>query len=828
MGADPGQVRTRADLVRELEVLRGNAARGSGRARVSLAELAKRIDVPRSTVHTYLTGQTLIPAEVLDRVVIALGGAAADQRLWAEAWDRVAADEHSSRQVRPVATPRQLPADVAVFTGRDAEIRELDGLLEQPGRTVVLSAIAGTPGVGKTALAVHWGHRIAERFPDGQLYLNLRGYDVGAPVSAADAALQLLRALQVGEVPQSLDERTGLLRSTLAGRRVLLVLDNASSAEQVRPLLPATASCFALVTSRDALSGLAMIDGAHRLDLDVLAPNEALQLLRRLLGQRVDYEREAAGRLVELCARLPLAIRIAAEFARHESLQEVVRHLQAERLDLLDSSGDPRSMVRAVFSWSYRQLRPEAAELFRLLGHHPGRDFDVPAAAALIGTDLADAALRIEQLVSANLLQGNGRYEMHDLLRDYSRELAGEVTGPAAVRLIDHYIEAHTAAFALAYPQHFRLPERPEVPWLSDDDTARAWLTAEADNVVEVVGLAAAVGLGSAARQLAEVAKRHLDTTSRGAQAMRMHRFALDTARADGDLGGEGEALRNLGVASEMMGRPRESLDWLRQSEEVWRRAGNLDRQSSTLSSIGITLDALGRLDEAVDAHEASIELLRSLDKPHQLAVGLLNLGVVLEQRGELSRALTNQRAALETFRVLGDALGQAHALTNLGNLLNQLGEHYEALLMLEEALSGYRALGSLAGQSYALKFLAEVHRSKGEHELAIPRFEEALRTAREAGDTYQVAVNLNQLGFARSLAGDPNGAREAHHEALALAVEHGFRVDEARALDGLGRVAHATGAVVSAKRHWRQALERYEEIGMPEAERVRAALAEL
>lgn len=827
MGADPGQVRTRADLVRELEVLRGNAARGSGRTRVSLAELAKRIEVPRSTVHTYLTGQTLIPAEVLDRVVIALDGTA-DQKQWAEAWDRVAAHEHSSRR-DPVSTvPRQLPQDVAAFTGREQEIGELDELLEQPNRTVVLSAIAGTPGVGKTALAVHWGHRVAERFPDGQLYLNLRGYDVGAPVQAADAALTLLKALQVADVPQGLDERTGLLRSTLATKKVLLVLDNASSAEQVRPLLPASATCFALITSRDALSGLAMIDGAHRLDLDVLAPDEAVQLLRSLLGQRVDYEREAAKQLVELCARLPLGIRIAAEFARNESLQEVVRHLQAERLDLLDSSGDPRSMVRAVFSWSYRQLRPEAAELFRLLGHHPGRDFDVPAAAALIGTDLADAALRVEQLVSANLLQGNGRYEMHDLLRDYSRELAGTPAGPATVRLIDHYVEAHTAAFALAYPRHFRLPERPEVSWLPDEAAARAWLTAEVDNVVEVVALAAEVGLGSSARQLADVAKRHLDTTSRGPQAMRMHRVALDAARADGDVDGEGEALRNLGVSSEAMGRPRESLDWLRRSEEVWRRAGNLDRVSDTLSSIGITLDALGRFDEAIDAHEASNELLRDLGKPHQLAVGLLNLGVVLEQRGELDRALTNQRAALETFRTLGDSLGQAHALTNLGNVLNQLGDHGEALLMLDEALSAYRVIGSLVGQAYALKFLAQVHQAKGEYELAVPRFEEALRVAREAGDAYQVAGTLNQLGFARGRVGDPNGAREAHHEALALATEHGFRVDEARALEGLGTVANATGAVVSAKRHWRQALERYEAIGMPEAERLRAALADL
>ncbi|WP_170154713.1 ATP-binding protein [Lentzea atacamensis] len=819
-------MKTRADLVRQLEVLRGNAARGTGRTRVSLADLAKRIEVPRSTVHTYLTGQTLLPAEVLDRMVIALGGTADDQRLWADAWDRVAAHEHSSKQVPVVAAPRQLPADITAFTGRETEIRELDELLKRPGRTAVLSAIAGTPGVGKTALAVHWGHLVADEFPDGQLYLNLRGYDVGPPVSAADAALTLLRALGISEVPRGLDERTGLLRSALAGRRVLLVLDNASSAEQVRPLLPATASCFAVVTSRDALSGLAVVDGAHRLDLDVLTVEEAVQLLKTLLGQRVYYERQAAIELAELCARLPLAIRIVAEVARHEPLTRVVRDLRAERLDLLDSSGDPRSMVRAVFHWSYRQLRPEAAELFRLLGHHPGRDFDVPLAAALIGTDLADAALRVEQLASASLVQGDGRYEMHDLLRAYGRELAADPD--AAVRLIDHYVDAHTAALALVYPRNFDLDERPEAPWLTDAGTAREWLSAEADNVVEVVQLAADRGMGAKARRLAHVAKRHLETTSRGPQAMRMHHVALDTARADGDLPGVGEALRNLGATAEAMGRQPESLDWLRQSTDVWRRLDNRRRHAETLSSIGITLGSLGRLDESIAAHEESIELLRQLDRPHQLAICLLNLGVTMEQRGELDRALTNQRAALETFRAVGDQLGQAHALTNLGNVLNQLGEHGEALLMFDQALAAYRAMGSRVGEAFVVKFLGSVHVAKGEHDLAIPRFEEALRISREAGDRSLQAELLNHLGFARDLAGDQIGAREAHHDALALAVEHGYRLEEARALEGLGAVARATGAAVSAKRHWRQALERYEAIGVPDAERLRAALAQL
>jgi tetratricopeptide (TPR) repeat protein len=727
-----------------------------------------------------------------------------------------------------VVVPRQLPADVTAFTGRAAELEALDGLLEDPGRTVVLSAIAGTPGVGKTALAVHWGHRVARRFPDGQLYLNLRGYDPGAPVSAADAALTLLHALGIKEVPHGLDERVGALRSALAGKRVLVVFDNAGSAEQVRPLLPATPSCFAVVTSRDTLTGLSVIDGAHRLDLDVLTTDEALLLLKSLLGERVDYELEAAAELAELCGRLPLAIRIVADLARLEPLKDVVGHLEAERLDLLDSSGDPRSMVRAVFSWSYRQLRPEAAELFRLLGCHPGRDFDVPAAAALIGTDLAAAALRIELLVRANLVQGNGRYEMHDLLREYSRELAASqpeaVTGPAKVRLIDHYVEAQTAAFAQVYPQ-FHRGEQVDLAWLADP---RAWLTAEADNVVEVVQLAVDVGLGATARRLAEIAKRHLETTSRTAQVVRMQRTALSSARADGDLVGEAEALRGLGVAAEAMGAQLDALGWLQRSADIWRVVGDPERQAAVLNSIGITLGELGRFDEAVETLEKSIALSEEAGNKHNVAVNRMNLGATLEQRGELDRSLANHREALSTFQTLGDDLGVAHASTNVANVLSQLGEHDEAVSLLEEALTRYRELESRVGETFVVKFLGSVHAAKGEHHLAIDRYEEALLIATEVGDLNLRAELLNHLGFARCRTGDHLAARQAHHDALALACEHGHRLEEARAQEGLGGVARATGAIESAKRHWRKALERYEAMGVAHAERLRTALAEL
>jgi hypothetical protein len=337
---------------------------------------------------------------------------------------------------RASSGPRQLPPAVPGFTGRTRELDALTHLLGPAGAAtgpVVISAIAGTAGVGKTALALHWAHQAAERYPDGQLYVNLRGYDPDRPVPAASALAWLLRALGVAgpDIPPEPDERAALYRSLLAGRRMLVVLDNAGSAEQVRLLLPGTVTCGVLVTSRDSLAGLVARDGAARLDLDLLPMADAIALLRTLIGGRADTDPGAAEALATQCSRLPLALRVAAEFAtaRPEvSLASLVGELtnQQRRLDLLDASGDPRAGVRAVFSWSYRDLASVPARVFRRLSLHPGPDLDAHAAAALSGTALDEAAEVLDLLARTHLIQraGPGRYDLHDLLRAYARELA--------------------------------------------------------------------------------------------------------------------------------------------------------------------------------------------------------------------------------------------------------------------------------------------------------------------------------------------------------------------------------------------------------------------
>src|SRR5271170_6084446 len=359
------------------------------------------------------------------------------------------------------SVPRQLPAPVAHFAGRAEELAaltRLDGSAGQAPEAIVISAIGGTAGVGKTALAVRWAHQVAGRFPDGQLYVNLRGHDPAEPIRPADALVGFLRSLGVPgqEIPAEEHDRAAQYRSLLAGRRVLVILDNASEAEQVRPLLPGSSTCVVLVTSRDSLAGLVARDGAARLDLDLLPEGDAVNLLRALIGGRVDAEPEAAQALAARCCRLPLALRVAAEFAAARSgasLTDLVDELadQQQRLALLDAGGDPRTAVRAVFSWSYRHLDASAARAFRLLGLHPGPDFDLYAAAALTGATVAETGRLLHMLADAHLIQaaGRSRYGIHDLLRAYARGLAADQDDDdeqraALTRLFDHYL--YTAA----------------------------------------------------------------------------------------------------------------------------------------------------------------------------------------------------------------------------------------------------------------------------------------------------------------------------------------------------------------------------------------------
>jgi NB-ARC domain-containing protein len=469
------------------------------------------------------------------------------------------------RGLRPI--PAQLPHDAAGFTGRELELAALDSFALGEGSTaVVITAIDGAAGIGKTALAIHFGHRVAAAFPDGQLYVNLRGFDPDQPpLSPRDVLLRFLRALGAdpSQMPTDLDELASVYRSLISGGRVLVVLDNAATAQQIRPLLPGTAGCLAMVTSRNRLSGLVARDGAHRLTLDVLLPAEAVVLLARTIGSdRIAAEPAAAETLARLCGWLPLALRITADRAaahRHLKLTDLVDELTLEhnRLDVL-SADEEATQIRAVISWSYRALPPEPARAFRLLSLHAGQDISAPAAAVLIGATIPETRQLLATLTEGHLLEetGRGRYQFHDLVRVYASECA-QISEPepertAAIRrLLAWYL--HTAdAFSRTFiPDVRHVPLDPPEPAcgplvFTTHRQAVDWAQAEFSNLGPVAQQATAIGDDATAWKLVITLLPLFDLYRRVADLLPTLHLALAATQRLGDRDAEAWILNCL------------------------------------------------------------------------------------------------------------------------------------------------------------------------------------------------------------------------------------------------------------------------------------------
>jgi DNA-binding SARP family transcriptional activator/Tfp pilus assembly protein PilF len=745
--------------------------------------------------------------------------------------------------------PRELPPMVRQFTGRADELEALTGLLNGSGKEasgmVLISAIGGTAGVGKTALAVHWAHQVAGCFPDGQLYVNLRGYDPDRPENPTNALAVFLRALGVPtkDIPTGVAERAARYRSLLAGRRMLVLLDNARTDEQVRPLLPGAASCAVVVTSRDQLAGLVARDGAQRLNLDLLPLADAVRLLRALVGDRVDADPGAAKALAEYCCRLPLALRVAAELAVARPgtcIADLAGELadQQSRLDLLEAGGDPRTAVRAVFSWSYRYLDTNAARAFRLLGLHPGPDTDHYAVAALSGTTAEQAHQALDKLARANLVQmtGPGRHAMHDLLRAYARDLAvshdlEEEAHAALTRLFSHYLHTAAAAMDTLYPaERHRRPRIQEpttpIPPVTDPAAAQAWLDAERAVLVAVTVHAAGHGWAAHATQLSATLFRYLDTGGHYPEAIIVHDHACAAANRAGDPAAEATALNSLGAVYNRQGDCQQATNRLQQALVLFRQTGDRTGEARALNNLGNVHHQQGPYQQAAKFHQLAVEAYRETGDRFGEALALDNLGFVCGRLGRYQQAMSHCQRALALRRELGDLNGQAHSLGNLGIAYLRQGCYPDAADRLREAAILFRQLGNRRGEADSLSSLGIACLRQRELTVAAANLQQALALAHETGDPVGEAGALNGLGEVLLASGQPDQACDRHTAALDLASQIGERYQEARAHDGLGRVCQAKDDAGEARHHWQQAVALYTELGVPEADQVRAQLA--
>ena len=650
--------------------------------------------------------------------------------------------------------PRQLPGSVRQFVGREAELAVLTGLLECAGGTpvaAVISAIGGTAGVGKTALAVYWAHQVADRFPDGQLYVNLRGYDPGPPMPASDALAGFLRALGMAgpDIPGDADERAAAYRSLLAGQRMLVVLDNAREAGQVRPLLPGSPGCVTLVTSRDALAGLVAGDGAVRLDVDLLPLSEAVSLLRGLIGTRVDEDLTAALALARQCCGLPLALRVAAELAAARpdvplaGLAAELADLQ-QRLDALETGGDERTAVRAVLSWSYQYLGPPAARMFRLLGLHPGPDTTVPAAASLAGVPPLQAQRALGELIRAHLINEHlpGRYACHDLLRAFAAEQAHAIDDQAACRaaigrVLDHYLHTAHAADLLLNParDQISLPApadevRPQR--LRDHGQALEWFRAEHKVLLAALTVAADTGFDTQTWQLAWTTVDFFEFLGHWHDWIATQHAAIAATQRLADQAAEARCSRALGYA--------------------YARAGS---------------------DSDAHAHlTRALSLFRQVDDPVGQARTHQDLSWMLDRQGQPAQALDHDRLALHLYQEADHAPGQANALNAIGWLHAVLGDYRQAVDHCRRALTLHHALGNRRGEAATLDSIGYAHHHLAEYVEAITYYRRSLTLFRELADLSNQAEILTHLGDAHHAVGEPKQARDAWQEALDILQE--------------------------------------------------------
>ncbi|QMU67647.1 AfsR/SARP family transcriptional regulator [Streptacidiphilus sp. P02-A3a] len=743
--------------------------------------------------------------------------------------DRVAAvtgsgPGHSGR-------PAQLPADTRAFTGRGREVEALVALAPKAPRgggpgTVVIAAVDGMAGIGKSALAIHAAHRLRARFPDGQLFIDLHGHTPGiAPLAPEDALDWFLRSLGVPPqlIPQSLHEKAACYRDRLADTRTLIVLDNAAGVAQVRPLLPATPGCMVLVTSRRRLTGL---DDAHALALDLLSHAEAVALLRSVAGpDRLPGDDPATAELIALCGHIPLALRVTGARLRHHPalrLEHIVEQLRYER-GRLDYLQDEDRDLTAVFDSSYAALPPAEQRLFGRLALVPGPDVDTGAAAGLTGTDRRTVERLLESLLDHNLLAQHtpGRYRFHDLVRLYARTLSD--VEPAAERdtardrLLDYYL--HTAQAGDRHLLRFTRPGRtpaaavsPAAPRLDNRAAALAWMRAERHNLLAAAQVMTETDPPRAMALIAAL-DSFLQQQGPWPLAIALHRTAADIALAHGDPTLEANAYHDLGRAHILLGGYPLAAEALGRALELYRSQGDGLGEANTLHVLGRVRHMRGDFPAAVEYQERALELYQGLDDRLGEANALHDLGRTRLMTGEASAAAVLERA-LAVFRSLDHGSGEANTLWSLGRVRTLTGDYPTATALLHRALAIFRDLGSRIGEANSLHDLGRVQRTRGDHPAAAALLEQSLAIFQDLGFRASEAHSLSELGRLRCADGAYQDAADLQERALASFQAVGNRQGEAIALQQLGRIRHATGERARAAGLLERALAVFQELG--------------
>ncbi|GIH02658.1 hypothetical protein Rhe02_07250 [Rhizocola hellebori] len=721
-------------------------------------DLAAKTGVHSRTIAKIEVGQIATPRQTTVRLLadaFALAGSAR------EAFFEAASESKSAPVTPPQSSPNMLPAHASVFVGRQEHLRSLDA-----GDNQAVTVIGGTAGVGKTALALHWAHRVRDRYPDGLMYINLRGFDpAGSAMGSAEAIRRFLDALAVPpqRIPADPDAQADLYRTKLAAKKMLIVLDNARDPDQVRPLLPGTPSCRVLVTSRNKLTGLVAAQGAHPLPLDLLTFGEARQLLTHRLGAaRVASDPDAVEELITGCARLPLALNIVAA---HAAIQPQLAlsalagqlRLSRDRLDTLSTSDTPTTDVRSVFSWSYQALRDGSARLFRLLGLHPGPDISAAAAASLAGLPAEKVRPLLSELASAHLITEHtvDRYDMHDLLRVYAAEQThrhdSDAQRHAAIgRILDHYLHTAYLADRMVSPARDPLALTPPLPGVSPEHVAgygqaMDWFAAEHAVLLATVDHAAATGSDTHTWQLSCSLANFLNRRGHWHDWAHIQQAAVVATQRLADPSAQARAHRLLAQAYTWLGRFDDAY------AQLWH-ALDLARQSG---------DPIGQ----AHAHYSLSLLSHRQDLPHQ--------------------ALDHAQQALDLHVAANHRRGQARALNSVGWFHAQVGRHSEALAYCLESLVLHQELGDRAGEANAWDSVGYAHHLLGHHADAVTCYQRAIDRYSDLGDRYHEADTLTHLG-------------DTHH---------------------------ATNNVHATRLAWQQALEILRQLDHPDAERVRTKL---